>query len=89
MTLHFIKHSGICRVLQFTSLNDIRMFDKKNRVKASLFSKTSQWAQDGCRHTNVLNEEVTGDMYDDKKKYNYYTPELYAGLFLCHGYHMW
>lgn len=79
----FYKAFRNLRVLQFTSLNDIRMFDKKNRVKASLFSKTSQWAQDGCRHTNVLNEEVTGDMYDDNKHYNYYTPELYAGLFFA------
>ncbi|MBX3253723.1 MAG: hypothetical protein KF862_06235 [Chitinophagaceae bacterium] len=79
----FYKAFRNLRVLQFTSLNDIRMFDKKDGVKASLFSKTSQWAGNGCRYTRVLNEEVTGDMYDHKKKYNYYTPELYAGLFFA------
>ncbi|MBX2925892.1 MAG: hypothetical protein KF746_27095 [Chitinophagaceae bacterium] len=79
----FYKAFRNLRVLEFTSLNDIRMFDKKSKVKASLFSKTSQWARDGCRYTRVLNEEVTGDMYNDKKQYNYYTPELYAGLFFA------
>lgn len=79
----FYKAFRNLRVLQFTSLNDIRMFDKKNRVKASLFSQTLQWAHNGCRYTNVLNEEVTGDMYDNKKQYNYYTPELYASLFFA------
>ncbi|MGN6439219.1 MAG: hypothetical protein ACTHMM_21940 [Agriterribacter sp.] len=79
----FYKAFRNLRVLQFTSLNDIRMFDKKNRVKASLLSKTSQWVHNGCRYTNVLEEEVSGDMYDDDKNYNYYTPELYAGLFFA------
>lgn len=79
----FYKAFRNLRVLQFESLNDIRMFDKKDRVKASLYSKTQQWAGSGCRYTNVLNEEVTGDLYDDKKRYNYYTPELYASLFFA------
>ena len=79
----FYKAFRNLRVLKFTSLNDIRMFDKRGRVKAALYSKTVQWADRGCRHTSILQEEVTGDMYNRKGGYNYYTPELYAGLFFA------
>lgn len=79
----FYKAFRNLRILEFTSLNDIRMLDKKGKVKASLFSRTRQWAQKGCRHTIVEDEQVSGDIYDRKGNYNYYTPELYAGLFFA------
>lgn len=79
----FYKAFRNLRILQFTSLNDIRMLDKKDKVKASLFSRTRQWAQNGCRHTIVEEEQVTGDIYDRKGHYYYYTPELYASLFFA------
>lgn len=79
----FYKAFRNLRVLQFTSFNDIRMFGKKGAVKASLYSKTSQWAAGGCRYTNVIDEQVTGDMYDKRGDYNYYTAELYASLFFA------
>lgn len=79
----FYKAFRNLRVLNFTSLNDIRMMDKKRNVKASLYSKTFQWAENGCRHTQVLREEATGDIYNRKGGYNYYTPELYASLFFA------
>ena len=79
----FYKAFRNLHVLNFTSLNDIRMLDKKGKVKASLYSKTTQWAKDGCRNTTVVDEQVTGDIFDSDKHYNYYTPELYAGLFFA------
>lgn len=79
----FYKAFKNLRVLQFTSLNDIRMYDKKQQVKASLHSRTTQWAARGCRYTHVLEEETTGDIYDKKGGYNYYTLELYASLFFA------
>ncbi len=79
----FYKAFKNLRVLQFTSLNDIRMFDKKSNTKASLNSRTTQWAGDGCRYTHVEEEEATGDIYDKKGQYNYYTLELYASLFFA------
>jgi hypothetical protein len=68
------------RVLGFTALNDIRMMDKKNRVKASLQSKTKQVTDNGCRQTVVLEEKAAGDIYDKNKHWNYYTAEMYASL---------
>lgn len=79
----FYKAFRNLRVLNYTSLNDIRMFDKRGKVKASLYSKTRQWAHKGCRFTQVLHTESTGDIYNKKHQYNYYTPELYASLFFA------
>src|SRR5690606_14823624 len=49
--------------------------------QASLYSKTKQKRHNDCRSMDVLQENVTGDFYKRKKKYNYYTAELYAYLF--------
>ncbi|MGN6399223.1 MAG: hypothetical protein ACTHMD_02145, partial [Flavisolibacter sp.] len=38
----------------------------------------------GCRTMRVLQENATGDMYDDGQ-FNYYTAELYASLFFTKG----
>ena len=81
----FYKAFRTLHVLGFTSLNDIRMMDKKGNVEASLQSKTAQHVANGCRTMETLEERTTGDMYDDNKNFNYYTAELYAGLFFTKG----
>ncbi len=77
----FYKAFKNLRVLNYSTLNDVRMFDKKGKVEASLFSKTRQWASKSCRVTKVLEEKTTGDFYTARGNYNYYTAELYASLF--------
>lgn len=81
----FYKAFKNLRVLGFTSLNDIRMTDKKNEVIATLQSKTRQNRTNGCRTMDVLEEKTVGDIYDKKGEWNYYTAELYAGLFFTKG----
>ena len=81
----FYKAFRNLRILNFTSFNDIKMLDKHGAVKASLFSKTKQNRNNGCRTMEVLEEKTTGDFYDAKHNYNYETPELYAGLFFTKG----
>jgi hypothetical protein len=76
----FYKAFRNLRILGFTSINDIKMLDKKGRVQASLYSKTRQNRVNNCRTMDVLEEKVTGDMYDDGEL-DYYTAELYANLF--------
>jgi len=80
----FYKAFRNLRILGFTSINDIKMLDKKGRVQASLYSKTRQNRINGCRTMDVLEEKVTGDMYDDGEL-DYYTAELYANLFFTRG----
>jgi hypothetical protein len=79
----FYKAFRNLRILNFASFNDIKMLDKKHKIKASLFSKTKQVRQNGCRKTEVLEESTTGDFYTKKKEYNYFTAELYATLFFA------
>jgi len=81
----FYKAFRNLRILNFSSFNDIKMLDKHGAVKASLFSKTKQNRNNGCRTMDVLEEKTTGDFYDAKHNYNYETPELYAGLFFTKG----
>jgi len=77
----FYKAFRNLRILNYSSLNDVRMMDKKGRLKASQASRTRQWASRGCRVTTYLDESHTGDYYDRKGGYNYYTAELYHALF--------
>ena len=81
----FYKAFRNLRILGFTSLNDIRMLDKKGSMKASLKSRTRQLHSQGCRTMDVLEEEITGDMYDDARNFNYYTAQMYASLFFTKG----
>lgn len=77
----FYKAFRNLRVLGFTAINDIRMLKKDGSIKASLHSKTKQLRQYGCRKMETLEEQVTGDMYDDDHQFNYYTANMYASLF--------
>ncbi|HSC37250.1 MAG TPA: hypothetical protein VLD19_05250, partial [Chitinophagaceae bacterium] len=81
----FYKAFKNLKVLGYTSLNDIRMLDKEGKTVATLESRTRQTVNNGCRSMEVLNEKTSGDMYDDNHHLNYYTAELYAGLFFTQG----
>lgn len=81
----FYKAFKNLRVLGFTSSNDILLRDKKGEPAARLISKTRQLREGGCRTMQVLEENSTGDFYDRNGEYNYYTAELYAGLFFTRG----
>lgn len=79
----FYKAFKNLRILNYQSLNDVRMFDRKGRVEASMYSKSRQWASKSCRVTNVIEEKTTGKFYNANGEYNYYTAELYASLFFA------
>lgn len=80
----FYKAFRNLKILGYTALNDVQMLDKKNRITASLKSKTKQLVKNGCRWMQVQQEEVKGDIYKKKKnEFNYYTLEMYAGLFFA------
>ncbi len=81
----FYKAFRTLHVLGFTAWNDIRIRDKKGGIKASLQSKTRQERKNGCRSMQVLDQNSSGNFFDDGGNYNYYTAELYAGLFFTKG----
>ncbi len=77
----FYKAFRNLHLLNFSSINDVRMQDKNGNNLASLNSKTKQVRDSNCRHTEVLEEQTTGDFYNSDHHYNYYTAEMYASLF--------
>jgi hypothetical protein len=77
----FYKAFRNLHIIGYTSLNDIRMLDKNGNTEASLKSKTKQVRTGNCRKMEVLQQATTGDMYDASGDFNYYTAEMYAGLF--------
>ncbi|MEO8764553.1 MAG: hypothetical protein ABI416_09715 [Ginsengibacter sp.] len=77
----FYKAFRNLRIIGYTSLNDIRMLDKNGHAQATLQSKTKQERSANCRKMEVMEEISSGDMYDASHNYNYYTAQMYAGLF--------
>jgi hypothetical protein len=77
----FYKAFRSLHLVGFTALNDIRISDKSGKLKASLQSKTRQQRHRNCRTMETIEEKTTGDFYDSRGYYNYYTAQLYAGLF--------
>jgi hypothetical protein len=77
----FYKAFKNLRVLGFTAINDIRMNNSNGKIKASLHSRTRQIRTGNCRKMETLEEQVTGDIYDENHNFNYYTAQMYASLF--------
>ncbi|MFZ1528749.1 MAG: hypothetical protein WAT19_08365 [Ferruginibacter sp.] len=77
----FYKAFRNLHIIGFTSLNDIRMMDKKGNVQASLKSRTQQYRKNNCRFMRTLEETAAGDIYDEARNFNYYTAQMYASLF--------
>ncbi len=81
----FYKAFRNLRILGFSAINDIRMLDAQGRSQAALYSKTRQYRDSSCRRMEVLEEQVSGDFYDEARHYQYYTAQLYASLFFTQG----
>ena len=77
----FYKAFRNLHILGFTAINDIRMNDAAGKIKAGLHSTTKQLRSNNCRSMQTLEEQVTGDMYDENREFNYYTAKMYASLF--------
>lgn len=81
----FYKAFRNLHIVEFTSLNNIRMLNKSGNVQASYYSKTRQHRENGCRTTESLEQQTTGNFFDSKGNYNYVTGEMYASIFLTKG----
>ena len=81
----FYKAFRTLRIVGFSAINDIRMVNRSGEIKASLRSRIKQIRNANCRTMQVLEETTTGDIYETDRNFNYYTGELYAGLFFTKG----
>lgn len=77
----FYKAFRNLRILGYKAVNDIRILDKNGKVKASLHSTTRQIRKGNCRSMKVLGQKTSGDIFDSQGNFNYYTEQMYAGLF--------
>jgi len=81
----FYKAFRNLHIVNFSAYNDIRMLNKDGSVKASWNSKTTQHRENGCRTMDIINQQTTGDYFDEDSNYNYQTAEMYAAIFLTKG----
>lgn len=77
----FYKAFRNLRVSSYSSLNDIRMMDRKGRSEAALRSRTRQTAWSGCRVTRTIESAESGDFFKRDGTHKYYTARLYDALF--------
>ncbi len=77
----FYKAFRSLHLVSFTSLNDIRIRNRKNKLIASMHSKTNQFRKGSCRYMKTVDEQTTGDYYDNRHREKYYTGVLYSNLF--------
>jgi hypothetical protein len=77
----FYKAFRNLHIIGFTAINDIRMNDSDGKMKAGLHSTTKQLRSKNCRSMQILDQQITGDMYDEEQQFNYYTAKMYASLF--------
>lgn len=81
----FYKAFRNLRIIGYTAINDIRMLDRKGKNRASLNSRIKQTVKDHCRQMEVIEQKSTGDFFDSRQNYNYYTASMYAQLFFTKG----
>ncbi len=73
------------RFADYISECEMKMFDKKQQVKADYYCKIKQDAEDDCRTMEYLEEKVEGNFFKRKKKHRYYTGKMYDVIFHTHG----
>jgi len=81
----FYKAFKTLRTIGYSSFNHIEMYDKNQKMEASLDSRTRQNRIGDCRTMDVIEEKIFGKLRDNKGEYNYVTPSLYASLFFTKG----
>ncbi len=81
----FYKAFRNIRTLTYTSDNDLKMFSKKGKIKASLKNTIQQTSDGRCRTMETINPEIAGKYYKRKKKIRYYTAKMHDRLFFTYG----
>ena len=73
------------RTLSYSADNEILIKDKKGNTKATYASATRQQSDGDCREMTVAEKTVTGNFYEKKGAYRYYTAKLFDRVFYTHG----
>ncbi|MFN3940043.1 MAG: hypothetical protein ACK4IY_05615, partial [Chitinophagales bacterium] len=70
------------RTIAYTTLANVRMFNSKGVVEASLHSKSVQSVAGNCRWMEQNYQYATGSIFDKRGEMAYYTAKMFAYLFL-------
>ena len=83
----FLQAFHNLRFLEYTSTNDIQLFNREGKEKAHYYNKVQQHISNNCRAMNFLEEEVSGNFFKKKKQrtHRYYTARMHDQVFLTHG----
>lgn len=73
-SLHFVP---------YTAVNNFAVYDRKGKIEATCHSKTQQVIVHHCRTTKILEQTSSGNFFNRKGGYNYYTAELFAHIFFA------
>jgi len=68
-----------------TTYTDIKIFEKRPKVKASFHSITEQKRSEKCRRMNVKSKKISGDYKKQNGQNRYLTADLYEKLFFTRG----
>ena len=78
----FYKAFRSLHLVPFSSVNCFTAYDDEEYKEVALMSnRTIQHIDNGCRTTQVLEEQSAGDFYKKNGDLNYYTAELFNNLF--------
>lgn len=81
----FYKAFRNIRTMTYTSDNDLKMFSKKGKIKASLKNTIHQTSDGRCRTMETIDPIISGKYYKRKKKIRYYTAKMHDRLFFTYG----
>ena len=73
------------RTLSYSANNQIKMYDKKDKIRAEYSSLTKQYFDGKCRTMKTEKEQVSGDYFKKKRKLRYYTAKMYERIFFTNG----
>jgi len=81
----FFESFDNIRKLNYKANNQLTFVDKKGKQKAAYTSTVQQYSDGDCRTMETLDEQITGNYYKRKKKFRYYTAQMFDQVFLTHG----
>lgn len=81
----FYKAFKTLHIVNYEAENQIDIFNRKGKVKASYQSTSRQIRQGDCRMTKIIDQTTTGDFINRKGDFNYTIGGLFASLFFAKG----
>lgn len=70
------------RTVEYTTVANVRMFDKRGLTQAALNNTSIQHVEQACRWMTPYYQTVTGNFFDKRGEMTYYTAKMFSYIFL-------